>query len=276
MVITMGEVVTINETDFIWMNGVPEGIEKAILFDAVGSDHVPAVVGASFASDESVEEPVGYMTSKHISSSPHTMLSSGFTGWPIYYGPDKKTLVIEVLTPAHISKDMGAQKNAWLFNYPPARDVAHMLVTIGCENFCVLTSDAFDVLRGEHTGSICVVKGEDIGRQETLETDSLQTLWGWLPAFMFAVEKKGAHVMVIPSHGQSFEPKSYGETFITEAIRELKLMGFNTNGCHKRAKELYERASSESVEAAKLADDVITKMRNKARKATQYEGGMFG
>ena len=64
----MGEVVTINETDFIWMNGRPEGIENAILFDAVGSDHVPAVVGASFASEDSVCEPVGYMSSKHITS----------------------------------------------------------------------------------------------------------------------------------------------------------------------------------------------------------------
>ena len=257
------------------MNGRPEGIENAILFDAVGSDHVPAVVGASFASEDSVCEPVGYMSSKHITSCPHTMLSGGFTGWPIYYGPDKKTLIIEVLTPAHISRDLGAQKNAWLFNYPPARDIAKMLVGLGCELFCVLTSDAFDVQMGNHRDNVYTVKGELIG-DVGLQTDSLQTLWGWLPAFMFAVERKGSHVMVIPSHGQQVEQKAYKDPSISEAISVLKGLGFNTKGCISRAKELYERASSESVEAAKLANDVITKMRNKARKTTQYEGGMFG
>jgi len=267
----MGEVITINETDFIWMNGKPKGITHAILFDAVGSDHVPAVVGASFVGNL---EPIGYMSSKHIASSPHTLMSLGFTGWPIYYGPDKKTLVIEVLTPAHISRDMSAQKNAWLFNYPPARDVARMLNDLGCELFSIMTSDAFDVREGKGFEKPVCVKGEDIGRED-LDLESLQTLWGWLPAFMFAVENKGSNVLIIPSHGHTMESKDFADTHVKEAIKMLKDMGYNTTGCLKRAKDLYQKASSETIEAAKMADDVITKMRNKTR-VSQYEGGMFG
>tara|TARA_A100001201_G_scaffold23240_2_gene26413 strand:+ start:11823 stop:12629 length:807 start_codon:yes stop_codon:yes gene_type:complete len=268
----MGEVVTINETDFIWMNGKPEGITRAVLFDAIGSDHIPAVVGSSMVKDI---EPIGYMSSKHIASSPHTLLSLGFTGWPIYRGSDENTIVVEVLTPAHISRDMSAQKNAWLFNYPPARDVARMLNDLGCETFCVLTSDAFDAREGRGLEKPMLVKGEDIGAGDIVATDSLQTLWGWLPAFMFAVERKGAHVMVIPSHGHGMEVRDFQETHINGAIDILKNLGFKIAGCKKRAKDLYYKASSDTVEAAKLADDMITKMRNKTR-ASQYEGGMFG
>lgn len=268
----MGEVITINETDFIWMNGKPKGITHAVLFDAVGSDHIPAVVGASLVKDL---QPIGYMSSKHIASSPHTLISSlGFTGWPIYYGPDKKTIVIEVLTPAHISRDMSAQKNAWLFNYPPARDVARMLNDLGCKSFCVLTSDAFDIREGKGLEEPYIVKGEEIGSDE-LGIESLQTLWGWLPAFMFAIESKGSTVMVIPSHGHTMESKDFSDTHIKNSLEALKEIGFNCSGSLKRAKDLYHKASSDTIEAAKMADDVITKMRNKTR-ASHYEGGMFG
>jgi hypothetical protein len=268
----MGEIVTVNETDFIWSNGIPKGIKRAILFDAVGSDHIPAVVGSSLVKKV---EPVGYMTSKHIPSSPHTMLSFGFTGWPIYYGNDEETLVIEILTPAHISTDSGAQKNAWLFNYPPARDVAVMLDNIGCETFCLLTSDAFDVRNGEGLEKPALVKGEDIGNKE-ISRDSLQTLWGWLPAFVFSqIKGKGASVLIIPSHGQKMEVTPFQETHINATIDILKNLGFKIEGCKKRAKDIYAKASSDTVEAAKMADEVITKMLNKTR-ASKYEGGMFG
>ncbi len=268
----MGEVVTINETDFIWMDGKPKGITHAVLFDAIGSDHIPAVVGGSLVKDS---QPIGYMSSKHIASSPHTLIGSlGFTGWPIFYGPNKKTIVIEVLTPAHISRDMSAQKNAWLFNYPPARDVARMLNDLGCKSFCVLTSDAFDVREGKGLDEPYIVKGEDIGKDD-LEHESLQTLWGWLPAFMFAVEKVGAVVMIVPSHGHGMESKDFSDTAIKSTLLKLESLGFTCTGSMKRAKNLYERATSDTLEAAKMADDVITKMRNKTR-ASHYEGGMFG
>jgi hypothetical protein len=268
----MGEIITVNETDFIWMSGIPKGINKAILFDAVGSDHIPAVVGSSLVKDA---EPIGYMTSKHIPSSPHTMLSYGFTGWPIYYGNDKSTLLIEVLTPAHISTDGAAQKNAWLFNYPPARDVAVMLNNIGCEKFMILTSDAFDMRNGHGFAEPHIVEGEEIGAGDILDIDSLQTLWGWLPAFIFATLREGAKILIIPSHGQTMESKVYTDTHINESLDILKKEGFNITGSKKRAKDIYAKASSETLEAVKLADEVMTKMLNKSR-ASKYEGGMFG
>ena len=40
----MGEIETVNETDFIWINGAPMGVKQVVLYDAVGTDHIPAVV----------------------------------------------------------------------------------------------------------------------------------------------------------------------------------------------------------------------------------------
>jgi hypothetical protein len=71
------------------------------------------------------------------------------------------------------------------------------------------------------------------------------------------------------------ESKDFADTHVKEAIKMLKDLGYNTTGCLKRAKDLYQKASSETIEAAKMADDIVTKMRNKTR-VSQYEGGMFG
>ena len=264
----MGEIQTINETDFVWFDGELKGITQAILYDAVGTDHIPAVVGASMVKDN---EPIGYMTSKHIHSSPHTFLEVGFTGWAIYRNDN--CLIVEVLTPAHISKDIGQQKNAWLFNYPPARDVAKMLVNLGVKDFFVLTSDTFDRMMEEEIDSCVIVKGEDIGGKEAY--NSLQPLWGWLPAFMFSVESAGAKILIIPSHGARLESLTYDESHIREALDLLKKNGYNTVGAIKRSKGIYDKASSEANEAAKMANEVVARMKTKNKRDINANG-MFG
>lgn len=262
----MGDIETINETDFIWFDGVPQGITHALLYDAVGADHIPAVIGASIVEDK---DPIGYMTSKHIHSSPHTFLDVGFTGWPIYRKGN--TLVVEVLTPAHISKDLSQQKNAWLFNYPPARDVASMLVGLGVETFCVLTSSAFDDMLGKEQDGIVEVKGEEIGSSEA--HSSLQPLWGWLPAFMFNVEAEGASILILPPHGARPTPMDYETTQIREALGILKKAGHDTGGALRRSKKIYSQASEEATLAAKHANEVIARMKTEAKKNNM--GGMF-
>jgi hypothetical protein len=263
----MGEVKTINETDFIWFEGKPEGITHAILYDAVGADHIPAVVGASLVADK---EPIGYMTSKHIHSSPHTFLDVGFTGWPIYrHG---HTLIVEVLTPAHISKDISQQKNAWLFNYPPARDIAKMLLELGPQQFFVLTSGAFDDMLGDAHEVPVLISSSEIGEEETMS--SLQPLWGWLPAFMYGVESDSeAYVFVIPPHGPRPEPLSYEDSHIRESIGILKQWGFDTKGALTRSKKIYSEASKEASKAAKHANEVIARMKVEEKKGSM--GGMF-
>ena len=264
--LNMGEIETINETDFIWFDGMPEDITHAILYDAVGADHIPAVIGASIVADK---EPVGYMTSKHIHSSPHTFLDVGFTGWPIHRKGN--TLVIEVLTPAHISKDISQQKNAWLFNYPPARDVAAMLVGAGVQTFCVLTSSAFDDMMGNQQESIVEVKAEEIGLGEA--HSSLQPLWGWLPAFLFSVEAEGASILILPPHGARTTPMEYEKTAIRDALGILKRRGHDTKGALTRSKKLYSQASEEATQAAKHANEVIARMKAETKKNNM--GGMF-
>ena len=264
----MGEVITVKETDFIFNEGTPKGITHAILYDAVGADHVPAVIGASLVEDRN---PIGYMTSKHIHSSPHTFLDVGFTGWPIYRKGN--TLIIEVLTPAHISKDIGQQKNAWLFNYPPARDVASMLVSLDVETFVVITSSSFDeMMKGESQEECIVVEAEDIGDKHT--HTSLQPLWGWLPAFMFSVEKVGASILIVPAHGARVQPQPYNITKIREALGILKQRGYDTVGALSRSKKIYSNASEEASEAAKHANEVIARMKMASKKDTGT-GAMF-
>jgi hypothetical protein len=266
--LNMGEVKTINETDFIWFDGVPKGVTHALLYDAVGADHIPAVVGSSIVEDK---DPIGYMTSKHIHTSPHTFLDVGFTGWPIYRKGN--TLVVEVLTPAHISKDLGQQKNAWLFNYPPARDVAKMLTDIGIGTFHVLTTAAFDDMMGKEVQGVVTVKAEEIGKDET--HSSLQPLWGWLPAFMFSVEKEGGNILIIPPHGARMTPMDYEVTEIREALGILKRAGYDTRGSVRRSKKIYGEASKEASKAAKHANEVIARMKAEGKKNKSNMGGMF-
>jgi len=262
----MGEVKTYNETDFIWFDGEPKGVTHALLYDAVGADHIPAVVGASIVEDK---EPIGFLASKHIHATPHTYLDTGYTGWPIYRRGN--ALIVEVLTPAHISKDIGQQKNAWLFNYPPARDVAKMLIDVGVATFFVLTSSAFDDLIEEiQIDDITCVKGEAIGKEDTLA--SLQPMWGWLPAFMFSVEREGAEVMIIPAHGAQTKALEYDATHIREALGILKRKGFVTSGAIGRSKKIYEDASVEASKAAKQANEIIARTKTENKK--NY-GGMF-
>lgn len=266
----MGEVKTYKETDFIWLDGEPQGITHAILYDAVGSHHIPAVVGASLVEDN---EPIGFISSKHIFAPPHTYTDAGFRGWAIFRRGN--TLIIEIITPAHISKDMGEQKNAWLFNYPPARDIAGMLVDIGVERFVVLTSDIFDrSIDSETTSEECIeIIAEEIGKEET--HSSLQTLWGWLPAFMFGVEKKGASILIIPSSENFSKLPKFEKTEIRSALGLLKRWGFDTLGSSKKAKDIYEKASSENAEAMRSASEVIAKMKAKTKKENRGLGGMF-
>ena len=262
----MGEIDTINETDFIWFDGAPQGITHAILYDAVGADHIPAVIGASIVENK---DPVGYMTSKHIHSSPHTFLDVGFTGWPIYRKGN--TLIVEVLTPAHISRDISQQKNAWLFNYPPARDVAAMLVDLGVQTFCVLTSSAFDDMMGNEQEGIVEVKAEKIGLDDS--HSSLQPLWGWLPAFLFSVEAEGASILILPPHGAKSTPREYAKTALRDALGILTRRGPDTTGALPRSKKLYSQASEEATQAAKHANEVIARMKAETKKNNM--GGMF-
>ena len=262
----MGEIKTINETDFIWMDGVPTDITKAILYDCVGTDHLPAVVGASLI--EKGQKPIGYITSKHVASSPHTILTVGFTGWPVYRKND--TLIVEILTPAHISENPSEQKNAWLFNYPPARDIVQCLYDLGVGEFLTLSSTAFDAKPSKW---VRVVNGEQLGTVGAPET--IQPLWGWLPAFMFtALNEVGAYILLMPAHGASHVQRPYEETAIENALDEIGKLGFDVENAKERSKVLYDRASSEASEAMKMANEMITKMVAKTKKEP-YSGGMF-
>jgi hypothetical protein len=265
----MGTIQTIGETDFLWVGDVPTGIKRAILFDAVGTDHVPAVVGGSLIG----KEPVGYITSKHVTSAPHTILSEGFKGWEIHQSGD--ALIVAVITPARLSSEPGEQKNAWLFNYPPARDVARMLAEVGTEELIVLTSSFYDEFFGEKEvpEEVVLVKACDFGTDEAL--DSLQPLWGWLPAYLFHVlTGNDACAMVMRAHGPVVQPKPFGETQIRKALGLLKNHGFDVNGAESRAMGLYREASSQATEATKMANEVLARMRRQKRNG--FEGGMFG
>ena len=267
----MGEIETVNETDFIWINGAPMGVKQVVLYDAVGTDHIPAVVGASLVS-KGDEDPIGYIASKHIHTSPHTLLEVGFTGWPIYRTGD--SLIIEILTPAHISNDVREQKNAWLFNYPPARDTAKMISNLDCETFTVLTSTAFDIqikMKG-HAEECVVIKSEEIGKEGVF--NSLQPLWGWLPAFLYNIESEGGNILLIPAHGATNESLPYEDTSIRQAIGILKEQGFDTKGALMRSKSIYKTASSEASEAAKMAGEMVARAKNKMKKDST-NGGMF-
>ena len=263
--INMGDIKTINETDFLWVDGEPKGISKAVLYDCVGTDHLPAVVGASLVQDDT---PIGYITSKHVASSPHTILSVGFTGWPIYRNGD--TLLIEILTPAHISENPSDQKNAWLFNYPPARDVVQCLSDLGVDNFLTLTSTAFDASPSD---AVVCVKGEEIGT--SLAPEAVQPLWGWFPAFLYTLlNEVGANILLIPAHGARQVQAEFDDTAIEDAIEQVGKLGFNTENALERAKSLYGKASSEASEAMKMANEMISKMMAKTKK-DPYSGGMF-
>ena len=268
----MGRVDTIGETDFIWFDDVPEGITHALLFDAVGADHMPGVVAASLVEDT---QPIGHITSKHVHSVPHTLLKErGFVGWSVFRVGH--ALIIEISTPARLSDDVGQQKNAWLFNYPPARDIARMLADLGVETFTTLTTSLFDehILSKEVADGVRIIPASQIGNGDE-DDDTLQPLWGWLPAFVFERIKGGAEIMLMPAHGPSVQAKPLEETSFEVTLEALKDCGFPTQGAIERGKNLYEMASYDAAEAAKMANEVMSKLRRQ-KKSGGYEGGMFG
>ena len=266
----MGEIQTIKETDFLWVDEIPQGVKKAVLYDCIGTDMIPAVVGSSLIEDE--QKPIGYISSKHIHASPHTLTDVGFTGWCIFRTGD--TIIIEIMTPAHLSNDPREQKNAWLFNYPPARDIAEMLREIGVTHFYNLTSSAFNTMAEmEMDETMHIIEAEDIGDDDTHRT--LQPLWGWLPSWIFGKVLGGQSkvVSIPPAHIQT-NKIPFEDTGIPEALNYLVGEGIAFNGnLIERAMRLYTDASSENMKTSKEALEMIAKEK---AKRTRNNGVMFG
>ena len=150
------------------------------------------------------------------------------------------------------------------------------IVKVGVEVFTTLTTSLFDehILNKEVSDIVRVIPASMIGNGDE-EDDTLQPLWGWLPAFVFERIKGGAEIMLMPAHGPSVKPKSLDETSFKVTLEALQDCGFPTEGAVERGESLYEMASYDAAEAAKMANEVMSKLRRQ-KKSGGYEGGMFG
>ena len=168
---------TVGETDF-YLSPLIHTATHMLIINANSPSNLPALLGVELARAH-LEHRVGYISSKHILTKPHRLLSESNPMWPIFQY--KTTLIVMVNSPPVISNNSNAQRNEWLFNYPPARDIAMRFKNL--ERIGTLSTYALNRLFIDPIAlpkKCVVIRGEDLGKEtdETLET--LQSIWSWL------------------------------------------------------------------------------------------------
>lgn len=227
-----------------------EGAKRALLVNLSGPSNLPAYLLAAFRSDM---ENVGHVVSKHTLTQPHRVLCDGPPTWPIVRYGD--TLFIIVNSPPVISNNPSNQRNEWLFNYPPARDVALFLMEHDIEKCATLTTWALNNLFNEDVGedtdtSIYVPVSK---WSSDAAPASMQDLWAWVtPALFESLTDGEGGIFIMPceqaADGKSVKPVMLPAHFpeVADLMREH---GFDLpDDAEEVAKGLYEDAVDEAMQ----------------------------
>lgn len=259
---------TVNETDFYFQDGSLEGVTHVLLINNESASTLPSLLVSHAVLDT---EPVGYITSKHAFVKPHRILDEVHTMWPVFRVGT--TAFVCVNSIPVISNTHSAQRNEWLFSYPPCRDIADHFSWV--DNFAVLTTFALNRLFSEKSDAneqkSIRVDVRDLGTESA--PDSLQAIWGWLPAHLYSMMCDGkASIFIMPAEsveGDKKKPTMKPARF-KEMCALLREHGFSIHeNAGSDAQESYIGITSEALER------VQELMGSQPRREESHNGGMF-
>lgn len=244
---------TVGETDF-YLSEKIDGATHMLIINANAPSNLPALLAIELAQiTQDKQNKVGYITSKHALTKPHRMLDERNPMWDIHRY--KNTLIAIINSPPVISNAMGAHRNEWLFNYPPARDICVAFQHL--EKIGTLTTFALNRLFTEPTPmpkSCVAYKASMLGQGGFVET--LQDIWSWLPVQINHMTGGDSTIYIMPSEeakpdagraSTSVEPAQF-----KEICSLLRKDGYNIpRDAAKRAQESYIGLTSEALEAIK-------------------------
>lgn len=247
---------TIGETDFYTKPSVDTATHLLIV-NTNDSSNLPTLLGVELAQAEKEFSRVGYITSKHILTRPHRLLAEQNPMWPLFQY--KETLIAMINSPPVISNNANAQRNEWLFNYPPARDIVMRFTHL--KHIGALTTFALNRLFVEPMplpNECAVVRGEDMGSEECVE--SLQALWAWLsPQIAHLIGIDSAIYIMPPERTNHFvehypnkKKPQFEPAHFKEMCDMLRKDGYKIpRGSANRAQKLYSEFTSEALERVK-------------------------
>tara|TARA_R100000231_G_scaffold34814_2_gene30762 strand:+ start:7266 stop:8075 length:810 start_codon:yes stop_codon:yes gene_type:complete len=242
---------TIGETDFYTHNTV-ESATHLLIINTNDSSNIPTLLGVELAQAEKELSKVGYITSKHVLTKPHRLLAEQNPMWPLFQY--KETLIAMINSPPVISNSGNAQRNEWLFNYPPARDIVMRFKSL--ERIGVLTTFALNRLFVEPMplpSECVVVRGDDLGKEDCVET--LQALWSWLsPQIAHLIGVDAAIYIMPPEKTDSYlsDKISVEPALFKEMTDLLRKDGYKIpRGAANRAQKLYSEFTTEALERVK-------------------------
>lgn len=247
---------TIGETDF-YTQDVVESATHLLIINTNDSSNIPTLLGVELAQAEKEFAKVGYITSKHVLTKPHRLLAEQNPMWPLFQY--KETLIAMINSPPVISNSGNAQRNEWLFNYPPARDIVMRFAHL--ERIGTLTTFALNRLFVEPMplpSECVVVRGEELGKEDCVET--LQALWSWLsPQIAHLIGVESAIYIMPPEKTNDFTehfPNSAIPSIEPALFKEmtdiLRKDGYKIpRGAANRAQKLYSDFTTEALERVK-------------------------
>jgi len=263
---------TTGETDFILSEACMDATH-ILITNMDDSSNLPELLVEHIIKDRHGEtgKPDGYITSKHAMTAPHRVLNEKNNMWPVYLRDN--TLYICVASPPTVSPK--TNRNEWLFNYPPARDIAMHFKH--AEHLSTLSTFALDSLFKDppsEPNTECVfVSADEFGTDDAPQT--LQAVWAWASPQVFSLctdeTESGAFIMrnEQPSNSDSFpiEPADFQN--MCDLLREH---GFSIlHGTADDAQSVYMGMASEALERI---NDLVDSAELEKRKQ-RYSGGMF-
>ena len=258
---------TTGETDFILSDDCMKATH-ILITNMDDSSNLPELLVEKIIGDK---KPDGYITSKHAMTAPHRVLNEGNNMWATYLC--ENTLYVCVASPPTVSPK--TNRNEWLFNYPPARDIA--VHFSHAEHLSTLSTFALDSLfkepLSEPNNECLFVSADDFGTDNAPQT--LQSIWAWASPQVFALcsdeASSGAFIMrnEKPTNSDSFpiEPADFHN--MCDLLREH---GFSIpQDTAEEAQKVYMGMASEALQRINELVDVAQLQNEKER----YTGGMF-
>lgn len=266
------ELTTTGETDFILSDACMDATH-ILITNMDDASNLPQLLVEHITQQTNGEnqKPDGYITSKHAMTTPHRVLTERNKMWPVYLR--ENTLYVCVASPPTISPK--TNRNEWLFNYPPARDIAMHFKH--AKHLSTLSTYALDSLFKEPLtppNRDCVfIPAEDFGSDSAPQT--LQSIWAWVSPQVFSLctdeTESGAFIMrnEQPSNSESFPIEPADFTHMCDLLREH---GFSIpEGTALDAQGVYMGMASEALERI---NDLVNTAEIEKRK-DRYSGGMF-
>jgi len=242
---------TVGETDFYLTDEAMDATHMLIV-NLNAPSNLPTILGAEIA-QPSKGNIVGYMTSKHILTTPHRVMTESNPMWTIF--KHENTLCVMVDSPPVISNSPNANRNEWLFNYPPARDIVMRFAHL--ERIGSLSTFALNRLFTEPKAlptKCAVIRGVDFGGDKAQET--LQSIWSWLPVQVAHLIGVDSALYLMPpevAKGRNIDKNVEIEpACFDEMVKLLRKDGYKIpRGASQKAQGIYTGLTTEALERIK-------------------------